>query len=198
MPKIKLLFYLLVLCIALPSLALADKGEEAFEKAREYDRSNETDKAVAALKEAVDAGHLEAHNKLAYWYWKGNGVEKDVERARELFTAAAEEDLAIAQYQLAELIMSTDGDAEAAVKWYERAAHQKHVPAMSKAAAIYADEDNDVETNLPLAQAWYLVAKEAGGYVSEGKLEFIERKMSHNEKDEAKNLYKELLEKLTS
>lgn len=198
--NIKNILYLFVFTLLISGNAMADKGEEAYQQGRELglqsgDTEANSKRAAEAFQQAVDAGHLRAHNELAMMYLKGQGVSKDPQKARQLFKAAAENGLAISQYQLAELLRKGEGgdpDIDEAMKWYERAAGQRHVGAMSRLGGLYAEDNEDIEPDYPRAYAWYVLAKEYGGFVSNGKLEIIERRMGRRGMDKVKKLIHEL------
>jgi len=191
---------LIVLSLFILSSAAADDGSEAYELGRDYRRqSGDTEennrRAAEAFQEAIESGHVRAHNDLAFMYLKGEGVEKDPARARQLFRIAAEEELDIAQYQLAELLRKGEGgdrDVNAALQWYQRAATGGHVGAMTRLGALYSSASDDIEPDPPRALAWYILAKQNGGYVSNGKLEMLERGMRQNERNEVEQLLREL------
>lgn len=179
---------------------MAGKGEDAYQQGRELrlqsgDPEANNKHAAEAFQQAVDAGHLRAHNELAMMYLKGEGVSQDPQKARQLFKTAAEDGLAVSQYQLAELLRKGEGgdrDIDEAMEWYERAAGQKHVGAMSRLGGLYADDVEGVEPDYPRAYAWYVLAKEYGGFVSNGKLEIIERRMGRRGMDKVEKLIHEL------
>lgn len=196
----KKLAYLIVFSILVQGGAVAAGGEEAYQRGRDLrlqsgDPEEKNRQAAEAFREAVDAGHLRAHNELGMMYLKGDGVARDPARARALFTTASENGLVLAQYQLAELMRTGVGgekDMQAAIKWYEQAAGQGHVAAMSKLGQLYSGEEEGVEPDYPRAYAWYILAKEYGGFVSNGKLEIIERSMGPKGMDKVKKLVQEL------
>ncbi len=198
--NLRKIIYLTVLSAFLSGIVNAEPGENAYQKGQQIIRSGgdpaeNNQRAAKAFQKAVEAGHLRAHNDLAMMYLKGTGVSEDKTKARSLFKTAAEEGLSIAQYQYAEALrQGTGGDKDiaTAIKWYERAADQGHVAAMTRLGALYADDGEQVEADYPRAFAWYAIAKQKGGYVSNGKLEMIERSMEPGGMDKAEKLAKEL------
>lgn len=200
MINIKNVLYLIVFSILISGNVMADKGGAAYQQGRELrlqsgDIDANNKRAAEAFQQAVDAGHLRAHNDLAMMYLKGEGVSRNPQKARQLFKAAAEDGLALSQYQLAELLRKGEGgdrDIDEALKWYERAAGQRHVGAMSKLGGLYAGDDEGIEPDYPRAYAWYVLAKEYGGFISNGKLEILERRMGPKGMDKVKKLVREL------
>lgn len=200
MNNIKKYTYIIVFSLLLPVSVLADAGDEAYRQGQALERgtgNTEQNKthAAEAFQKAVDAGHLRAHNNLAMMYLNGEGVSQDAAKARELFRAAAEGGLDNAQYQLAEMLrkgIGGDKNIDAALKWYQRAADQGHIGAMAKLGSLYASDKHGVKADYPRAYAWYLLAKQHGGFVSTGKLNLVERRMNPDGMDKAKKLVEQL------
>ena len=196
----KRIAYLYVITLLFSPQLSAEPGEQAYQQGRDIIMSSgnpaeNSRRAAKAFEKAVAAGHLRAHNDLALMYLKGTGIERDVARARELFKTAADKGLSMAQYQYAELLrkgIGSDKDIKAAIKWYERAADQGHVAAMTRLGALYGDDNGPIEPDYPRAYAWYFLAKQNGGYVSNGKLEILERNMGRRGMDKVKKLVETL------
>ena len=197
---IKKFIYLIVFTIFIQGAAVAAGGEEAYQRGRDIrlqggDPEENNKRAAGAFREAVAAGHLRAHAELGMMYLKGDGVSHDPAKARELFKTASEKGLVLAQYQLAELMrkgLGGEQNMQAAIKWYEQAGKQGHVAAMSKLGQLYSGEEEGIEADYPRAYAWYILAKQNGGFVSNGKLEIIERSMGPKGMDKVKKLVREL------
>lgn len=192
--------YLFVITVLFSPYLSAEPGEQAYQQGREIilssgDPAENSRRAAKVFQKAVSAGHLRAHNDLALMYLKGEGVERDTARARELFKTAADEGLTMAQYQYAELLrkgIGSDKDIKSAIAWYERAAGQGHVAAMMRLGALYGDDNGPIEPDYPRAYTWYFLAKQNGGYVSNGKLEILERNMGPRGMDKVKKLVETL------
>lgn len=200
MTTIKNILYLFVFSILLNGTALAAGGEEAYQRGRDLllqsgDTEENYRRAAEAFEKAIDAGHLRAHIELGMMYLKGDGVSRDPVKAREMFRTAAKKGQVLAQYQFAELLRQGIGgeeDIQGAVKWYKAAADQGHVAAMSKLGQLYSGEEEGIEPDYPRAYAWYVLAKEYGGFVSNGKLEIIERTMGPKGMQKVRQLVREL------
>lgn len=191
--QVKKSAYLLIFALFIAPISVADEAGNNYEKAKKYEVNGKLDRAVEAYEKAADAGHLEAQNMLGVMYLKGEGVEQDKQKARELFKNAAEEGLDIAQYQYAELLLQGEGgDREKAIEWYRKAADQGHVISMTKLGEVYATDSKDTDPDYPRAFAWYVVAKQMGAYVSNGQLELLERNMSSSDMDKADKLIKQI------
>lgn len=195
MLKIKQSTYLIVSLMLISPVTMADEAADSYDQAKKYERQDKPERAAEAYEKAADGGHLKAQNALGIMYLKGNGVEQDKQKARQLLKGAAEEGLDIAQYQYAELLHSGEGgnqETEKAIKWYKKAADQGHVVSMTKLGEIYASDKEGSEPDYPRAFAWYLVAKQMGAYVSDGQLELLERNMTTSDRDEADKLVKQI------
>ena len=80
----------------------------------------------------ADNYDLAAMRNLGHLYRKGLGVEKDGDRARTYYLAAAKRGFAPAQYNLARMYLAGDGiafDREAGMGWLRRAAANAYPPA---------------------------------------------------------------------
>ena len=76
----------------------------------------------------ISSSNADANYKMGLQYLKGDGVEKDVVKATELFRQAAGQGNADAQYQLGAIYGSLQDWNESA-KWYQAAAEQGHAKA---------------------------------------------------------------------
>lgn len=82
--------------------------------------TNDPLKAVAWIEKAADGGNASAQYALAKLYRDGIHVEKDIQKALELFTLSAEQKNEYAAYQLGRLSLRKDDipkDITTAVKW---------------------------------------------------------------------------------
>ena len=84
-------------------------------------------KAALWYARASASGHAGATNSLGAMYFDGRGVPEDRERARELYLAAAQEDYAPAQYNLAQIYgqgLAGPRDDAQMIRWIERASFE--------------------------------------------------------------------------
>lgn len=80
----------------------------------------------------ADNYDLAAMRNLGHLYRRGLGVERDAEKARAYYHAAAKRGFAPAQYNLARMYLAGDGiamDADKGMVWLNRAAALKYPPA---------------------------------------------------------------------
>ena len=116
---------------------------------------------------AAKRGFPRAQWKLASAYERGNGTDKDVVKALDLFGKAAEGGLQDAQYHLAQIYEGSVGnvlkdayarngvgiDGKKMVHWYEKAAEQGHVWAQYGLGLAYVKGDV-VKEDSGLALKW--------------------------------------------
>ena len=129
--------------------------------------------AVFHFEEAAKRGHADALYRLAEAYLTGNGVEKDPEKAFELFRRAAEKDLPRAQYRLGLLYLEPDSpagyDPTAAVYWFRRGAENGDLPSMRELArCLFAGKGCD--PNRAEARQWLRAAAREGDVLAEQML----------------------------
>jgi len=87
---------------------------------------------VSEYRKLAEQGDADAQNKLAFCYYEGEDVEKDLKEALKWWTKAAEQGLAKAQNNLGEMYLygeGTEKDLDQARKWFRKAADQGHAEA---------------------------------------------------------------------
>ncbi len=145
-----------------------------------------------------------AHSRADYEQGVNAAFEGDYATAYREFSIAAEEGLALAQYNLGILFFTGQGverDAEAAYRWTAAAAAQGHIAAQfnqaakaghpeaaSELASLYSD-GSDVDRDRVTAHAWaeYAVLNKAEGAAA--LLKSIERKLDTAELSAARRLF---------
>ncbi|MCG8440856.1 MAG: sel1 repeat family protein [Caulobacterales bacterium] len=123
------------------------------------------EEAVTFLRRAADLGRADARHELALLYLDGvEGVEADEPRARALLQQAATSDLAVAQRDLALMLLEGRGgerDPDQALAWLRRAAEAGDVEAAYELGVVLSDgvvaPPDDAE-----ASRWMRQASEAG------------------------------------
>lgn len=154
---------LLATLLAARVLAQTDLGEKALTpeqaEARGFDywlgRGVERDSAEAArwLEKAAAMGRPQAAALLADLYLRGDGVQRDDERAHELDLLAAESGIAASQMRLGYAAMYPQNpaarDPDGAVPWLRAAAEQDHPMALYLLGQLYfygqgVDADADI------------------------------------------------------
>jgi TPR repeat protein len=132
---------------------LADiRGERAAEIAR----------LIATLHADAADGNGEAQHLLGLAYFRGEGVERDPEQARQLQLAAAQAGVVDAQFEVSLLLAQGLGgnrDTRAASRWEKRAADAGHPRACFNRGARVASAK---KPDFSAAADWYERAATAG------------------------------------
>lgn len=93
--------------------------------------------AASALRKSADQGDPSALTTLALLYYKGAGVEKNLQEARKLWESAADQQDPFAHYWLGLINRIEKNYTEAFVR-FERAAELGHLPAYKRIADMYS------------------------------------------------------------
>lgn len=121
-------------------------------------------KAIEWFTKAADLGDLEAMNRIALIYWRGEAdVAQDVDAAIEWFTKAADLGDSDAMNYLGAMHHNGDGveeDFGVAMEWFRKAADLGHAQAMSNIAYMYR-YGNGVAQDGAEAVEWYQKAADS-------------------------------------
>ncbi len=119
--------------------------------------------AIGLIRQAADAGDVEAMTFLGMSYESGRDVEADLAKAAEYYAKAATEGDAYAQWRLGVLIdtQKTEGSAEQAVELFRKAADQGNTDAMASLAVMYA-AGKGIAQDLAEARRYYELAARNG------------------------------------
>lgn len=93
-----------------------------------YEELKNYEECVIWYAQAVKLGEAAALNNLGHCYYDGLGVDKDLDKAFHLFKAAADQGLAVAQYNLGNWY-TVAKNSSAAIEWYLAAADQGYAKA---------------------------------------------------------------------
>ena len=118
----------------------------------------------ASLKKAAKKGDAEAQFQLAFKYYRGKGVEKNLEKTFKWSFQAAEQGHIIAQFNVGNLYDKGEGveqDIKEAIRWYTKAAEQGFVYAQNNLGSMY-HRGEGVGRNFREAIRWYTKAVEQG------------------------------------
>ena len=124
----------------------------------------EYQEAIKWYRMAAEKGHASAMCNLAFYYEKGNGVEKNAQEAIKWYRMAAEKGNRSAMYDLGKMYAEGNGvekNAQEAIKWYRMAVEKGNRLAMCRLGDMYA-KGNGVEKNSQEAIKWYRMAAEKG------------------------------------
>ncbi len=103
--------------------------------------NNDPELAAGWFFRAAEQGFADAQFNLGLMYANGEGVEKDMTQAVELFKKAAEQGHVDAQNNLGAMYFTGEGverDEKKAIAWFEKAAAQGNVDAQANLDAIKA------------------------------------------------------------
>ena len=120
------------------------------------------EKEIENLKDLATAGFVEAQHKLALLYYDGRRIEKNLDKAFQWLSKAAEQAYAPAQYQLAMMHYNGEGTErnwDKALQWMSKAVEQAYAPAQYSLAMMYYDGEG-TERNWDMAFQWLSKAAE--------------------------------------
>lgn len=120
--------------------------------------------AVREYTEAAAGGDATARMLLAASFFEGRGVEKNIERAAELYQLAAKQGQRIAQYNLATMYESGKGvrqDLSQAQFWYAASAMRGYPQAQNALGAL-AYRGDGMPRNYAAAHRWWTRAARQG------------------------------------
>jgi len=125
-------------------------------------------KIVEGYKNQID---VQAKTRLAYCYTYGIGIEKDLQKGAQLFTQAADENYAPAQYQRGMIcylknnsVNPDDDNLQTGIVWLTKAADQKYAPAECSIGVCYLINKGVKPSadNPKIAVGWFSKAAEQG------------------------------------
>ena len=111
---------------------------------------------------AVEKEVIAAHANLGRMYAEGLGIERDDERAAELFRWAADKGDATSQYNLGRMYQEGAGVTQSeteSISWLEQSAAQGFADAQNHLGTIY---NNRSTPDFELAKDWYWLASQQG------------------------------------
>jgi uncharacterized protein len=146
-------------------------------------QTNADQKPIEEVKAKAEAGDAESQVDLCRRYDKGEGLVKDHAEAVKWYRKAAEQNLALAQYNLAvcydRSVGCRDGVAEdqvEAVKWYRKAAEQNLALAQYNLTVCYERGDGVAEDWVE-AYKWLLLAARQGVEAPKEHMTVLESKL---------------------
>ena len=132
------------------------------------------EKAVAIYQELADKGFALSINALGACYGVGTCVERDCEKAFNLYEKASALGSATANYNLAAVYLSGNDyvskNEKTAIKYLKKAVDQKYVYAYNLMGKCYL-KGHGVATDKVKAKKYFTIAKEYGDYNAEWFLE---------------------------
>ena len=125
-----------------------------------------------------------AQANVGAMYFMGQGVDKDLDKAIQWLTAAADNNDVNGLFNLAVLYAKGEGveeNTEYAAELYQKAAEQGHYPSQSRLGYMYAHGDG-VEKDRVKAYLWLTLASQHGIGTALNALESVVKSMSAEEK----------------
>lgn len=140
--------------------------------------------AYKAWTPLAELGYAKAEAALAWMYYTGNGIEKDISQAIEWYRKAAQQGHAIAQNNLG--VMYENGQTgrvneQAAASWYRNAADEGYAYAQYNLGRMYA-EGRGLKQDLDEARYWWRIASRQGVTRATEALNLLEKHSSEKAK----------------
>ncbi len=137
-------------------------AESICNKAQELYESKDYSHAFYLFQIATEKGLPAAQNGLGNCYLGGKGVEKNLNKAADWYTYAAEQGNANAQYNLGLFFyLKTAENDDEFIKWFTKAANQGHAKAQYSLGVCY-EYGYGVRIDLAKATELYTLAAERG------------------------------------
>ena len=164
----------IVVALLLPASPCA--GANDFDAAVRAAESGDYESALRTFTELAASGDSRGENGLGVLYLRGQGVDRDVDRAAALFRSAADKGLRTAQKNLGELYVEGVGverDARAALHWFRLAAAQGEQERSSASGDVRAGQG--VEQDHALAKEWFHKSAEQGNAEAQANIGHLYR-----------------------
>ena len=162
-----------------------------------YEQMNQS---MSHPSEAAEAGQARTQYALGKIYRDGQGVEKDVQKAVELFTLAAVQGNSFAAFALGKMYLSDDPalsrNVAAALKWITNAAEHGNQFAQYYLGKLLLKGTDDISQDTNSALRWLLASVEQGNVHAEYALAMAYLKGESVPKDSLKAM--ELLKRASS
>ena len=162
-----------------------------------YEQMNQS---MSHPSEAAEAGQARTQYALGKIYRDGQGVEKDVQKAVELFTLAAMQGNSFAAFALGKMYLSDDPalsrNVAAALKWITNAAEHGNQFAQYYLGKLLLKGTDDISQDTNSALRWLLASVEQGNVHAEYALAMAYLKGESVPKDSLKAM--ELLKRASS
>ena len=142
-------------------LAVATAANDTLQDIQDAFQREEYELALSLLEPLAEAGDAEAQSRLGVLYAQGLGVEKNVDRARELFQQSYEQGNPFGAYNLASLYAMGTGvkkDCRKALAILHSPAESGNPVAQVNLASLYADGSICTKRDLDKAVHWYTEA----------------------------------------
>lgn len=149
-----------------------DNGRFAAELARAYRLAGQYAKSIGEHLRAIDLGHDRAMVVLGLMHWAGQGVDKDLDRAKMFFEEAWKRGESAAGTALAAMYREGAGvpqDFAQALRWYKDAAARGNDWAMYNLGEMY-ETGKGLDADIGEAIRWYTRAARSGELTAQYRL----------------------------
>ncbi len=152
--------------------ALNQSADVVFQQAlaQNKERLPDWNKVAKLYQQAADKDHWKAMHNLAELYLRGKGVEKDTNKAIELYSRMVELEVPLGYYDMSVMVQRGVGVTQSdrdAMRFLLKAADIGNPDAQTRVGVIYIHERREYETGLP-----YLRCAAKQGY-SEANLQLV-------------------------
>ena len=145
--------------------------------------------AAALLRQAAEQNHPHAGCNLARLYRDGRGVPQDLPEAIRWFRKEAEAGCVHAMFDLAQVLLASAGaspeETDEAMRWLRESASHGFVQAQSRLGSLLSDGIS-IEPDYPEAWIWYTLAAAQGDRVASMDARRIERKLTADQLERAR------------
>ncbi len=143
-------------------------------------------KALQYFTLAANNGYPVFWSYIGIMYQKGQGVEKDINKAFKYELMSANANVAIGQFNLANLYASLK-QFDKAYYWYLRSANNDFIKSIRK-LAFYYEFGVGTDKNYAKAYKWFSIGKNKGDKISTNELAYLTKKMTPEEIQQGKAL----------
>ena len=146
--------------------------------------------AIDSFKKSFKAGNLDAGFALATMFYYGEGVTKDLDKAKGILYEVADKGHPSSQALLGLMAQKGEGgekDMDEAIRWMERAAAQCNVTAQSWLAELYWTAGPEHKDNVK-AFVWSAIASLQGNKDTQELLVKSKESLNESELEKAKVL----------
>jgi TPR repeat protein len=168
---------------------VSSKVEEIFNEAVKLRKKWKYHQAFELLSELT--GYAPAQNQLGEMHYKGLHVERNLDKAFELFNKAAKQGYAPAQYNLGEMYEEgqfVEQNFEQSFKYYKLSADQNCVEALNHLGWLYKDGMSGVKQDSAKAVEYFTKAVDLGYSHSQYELAMMYHKGEGVKQDDQKAL----------
>lgn len=187
--------------LLLPTLVWGEveiRVKSNYEAGTQLHAAGKTDMALVMFKQGAEAGEANCQAALGTYYYLGEAVEQDLNKAKALFEASAAQNEPLANAMLGIMYQRGEGvesDQEKAYEYASKAAYACLEHAQDQ-VAHHLYQGAGVKKNKIDALAWLYIASDAGLQASGDGVSQLEAELPQSEIDAAQKRKSELAAKL--